>query len=297
MVIASYDERECYSCGDREGTFCWFIVILSFIALVGSCLFLLGMILQSIYRPYTLTDKEEPNPFLEEEKKNLKTKEEIIDQAMSQNFTNPHSNSNGFDSKKFLTKKDDTMEDFMRNMKNDRDGQRGISNFSSDRNMIPPPKHIDPEEINRIRREGNLVPDSADEENIQPYVINTLASHNVEEEELADEFNYHLEKERSSKDSKFKIAELERVSPPDYFNYNNPSPPRPLSRKSHSRNRGDGGFSAENDDSIFFAPVQGDRQSLSNNSDSRYYSELRNIKKEGSEFKNKFFDKKGNFHY
>lgn len=34
LVIAAFDHRECWVCGDREGALCWVIVIALFIAII-----------------------------------------------------------------------------------------------------------------------------------------------------------------------------------------------------------------------------------------------------------------------
>ena len=45
LVIAAFDHRKCYVCGDREGALCWLIVISLFLAIV---LPLLGLLFQTI---------------------------------------------------------------------------------------------------------------------------------------------------------------------------------------------------------------------------------------------------------
>lgn len=51
VLIASFDDRGCYVCGDREGSLCWLIVICVFVAIVMGALGLVMQCFKSFLNP------------------------------------------------------------------------------------------------------------------------------------------------------------------------------------------------------------------------------------------------------
>lgn len=51
LSMADQDGRGCFTCLDREGLYCWFIVILGWLSIIIPCLAILGVIITTLFKP------------------------------------------------------------------------------------------------------------------------------------------------------------------------------------------------------------------------------------------------------
>ena len=218
LIIAVKDDADCIDCIDREGSVCWFIVLLIFFICVIGCLVLLVMLYLAYYNPFTLAGEENIQNIIGTNeikgKKKIKTKNEMLEDVItSHSMLGTNKNS---EREKFLHKEDvivkENMDDFMVKMQNDRKESKLNKRKS----------------INYKRDGGdNLLPDSEDEDSKMPKVISTLINFKEEEEEVGEDedFDYFSEKKKSYEaNSRQKMNQ--KVEGNNYFNYNNPSPPK-----------------------------------------------------------------------
>jgi len=56
LVMAAKD-KNCSGCGDREGGYCWFIILLTLLAVLIGCFALLGFLALSVMKPESLKVK------------------------------------------------------------------------------------------------------------------------------------------------------------------------------------------------------------------------------------------------
>ena len=91
LIIASFDSKGCYECGDREGAVCWFFIIFIFFISVGGCLFLVGMLLLAYLKPQNLIEKEYIDNFGEEVQKKNDKSNQLINKVLNKNNRSFHS--------------------------------------------------------------------------------------------------------------------------------------------------------------------------------------------------------------
>ena len=82
VVMASKD-NSCDGCGDREIGYCWFIMLLTLLTVFVGCLTLIGMLFQSVFIPNSMKITNPKDPFVEEERKSLKTKDQILEDVIT----------------------------------------------------------------------------------------------------------------------------------------------------------------------------------------------------------------------
>lgn len=54
MIIAFYDNQNCFDCGGREGWFCWLFILPFFLALTGAFISLIGFSYMLAFNPKKL---------------------------------------------------------------------------------------------------------------------------------------------------------------------------------------------------------------------------------------------------
>ncbi len=122
LIIAAYDDTDCYSCGDREGVLCWLVVIALFLAVLLGVIALIAQALKSAFFPTSYTkvtddrDMEmEQNYYSNvQDKEMLNSNTEYKNQAYNSNFQrNNVFNEEINTTTKVVDTKAVTMQDFM----------------------------------------------------------------------------------------------------------------------------------------------------------------------------------------